>query len=528
MAKAPGPGRTSLTLQQKVEVIRLSENAKKSSRQLAADFGVGRTQIQSILKHKREHLEDFENNAPSTKKRNVRQTGNEAVNKLVWEFFVDTRKRGLTACSGPMLQEAARKFAAELGVSEFKASNGWLESFKRRHNIVGGTVVGESASVSNATVEEWKDKLAQITRGYAPEDLYNMDETGLFFRATTTKTLCVKGEQCSGGKQSKERVTVMLCSNMAGDKEKPLLIGKSTNPRCFKNIKKSSLPVTYDNNKKAWMTSAIFADWIKTLDKKMKRQDRKIVLFMDNAPTHIGMDLSNIELKFFPPNTTSRLQPMDQGIIQAMKLKYRKLQLNRIVNELQENRDATGTDIAKKITVLDAIRWVDSAWKETGRDTIKRCFEKSGFTTSSPVAAVDTEPEVEDEATEMDSLAEELFGCSVEELATIDEDLATCDTTGRDWSLPASTILEQLEEEERDEDHDEDIEDSTDDSTDECAAKDFSTCVDMLKQIKGFCLKEGDGETHGMAHNLEDALYALWSRNRASRQTTMVEYFTKV
>ncbi|KAI8498725.1 hypothetical protein Bbelb_231780 [Branchiostoma belcheri] len=56
------------------------------------------------------------------------------------------------------------------------------------------------------------------------------------------------------------------------------------------------------------------------LDKKMARQGRKILLFMDNAPSHIDMGLRNIELKYqkFPPNTTSGLQPMDQGIIQTV------------------------------------------------------------------------------------------------------------------------------------------------------------------------------------------------------------------
>lgn len=64
-----------------------------------------------------------------------------------------------------------------------------------------------------------------------------MDETGLFYRLVTDKTLNFKGRKCQGGKQSKERITLALTANMDGsDKLTPLVIGKFRNPRCFKNV----------------------------------------------------------------------------------------------------------------------------------------------------------------------------------------------------------------------------------------------------------------------------------------------------
>jgi hypothetical protein len=79
-----------------------------------------------------------------------------------------------------------------------------------------------------------------------------MDESGLFSRDTSRKTLFVKGDDCAGGKRSKERVTLALCASMTGEKIKPLLIGKSRQPRCFKKIKPETLPVTYRYNKKTF------------------------------------------------------------------------------------------------------------------------------------------------------------------------------------------------------------------------------------------------------------------------------------
>jgi len=50
---------------------------------------------------------------------------------------------------------------------------------------------------------------------YPRENVFNMDETGLFYRLMTDKTLSFKGEKCGGGNLSKERLTVALCASMS-------------------------------------------------------------------------------------------------------------------------------------------------------------------------------------------------------------------------------------------------------------------------------------------------------------------------
>jgi hypothetical protein len=61
-----------------------------------------------------------------------------------------------------------------------------------------------------------------------------------------------KGEKCTTGKRSKERITLLVGSNMSGTEKVPLhVIGKSAKPLCFKNAR---IPVDY----KAWMTGKFF------------------------------------------------------------------------------------------------------------------------------------------------------------------------------------------------------------------------------------------------------------------------------
>ena len=104
--------------------------------------------------------------------------------------------------------------------------------------------------------------LTPLLERYSEDDIYNVDETGLFFKLLPDRTYTLKGESCHGGKLSKERVTLLLGSNMSGtDKIKPLVVGKSAKPRCFNRVDVGALPVIYKSNRTAWMTGQIFNEW---------------------------------------------------------------------------------------------------------------------------------------------------------------------------------------------------------------------------------------------------------------------------
>ena len=115
-------------------------------------------------------------------------------------------------------------------------------------------------------------------------------------------------------------------------------------------------------------------------NRKLIFEDRKVILFLDNATCHpesmIGK-FSQIKIVFLPKNTTSRLQPLDAGIIRNFKVKYRKRLVKYELSRIRE--DTSATQIVKGVDVIMAIRWLQEAWKEVTNLTIKNYFEKCGI-----------------------------------------------------------------------------------------------------------------------------------------------------
>ena len=186
----------------------------------------------------------------------------------------------------------------------------------------------DSGGVNTDVVRHWKeDELNGILQRYRPSEIYNADETGLFWKLLPDNSLGFSEKTYHMTKQPKTRITVLVGANMDGSDKLPLfVIGKSKRPRVFKNV---TVPVEYTTNEKAWMTRALFEDWIKKLDGRMRLEGRHIALLVDNCPAHPFIGMSNVELIFLPPNTTSVTQPIDASIIENLKFHYRFILANR-------------------------------------------------------------------------------------------------------------------------------------------------------------------------------------------------------
>ncbi|XP_066258255.1 tigger transposable element-derived protein 4-like [Euwallacea similis] len=326
-------------------------HAKRS--EICSEMGLSKSTVATIWKNKETILKTFESGQHSNVKK-IKKPNNYEVDQRLLKWF-SQQKNNNAIVSGAILQSKAEDFASKVsGNQEPKFNRSWIERFKRRHNITSGRIAGESTSVDMNIVDDWlQNKWPIIRSNFKDEDIFNGDETGLFFKLTPDRTLKFKGQTCEGGKLSKERITIFVVANLTGsEKRKLLVIGKSKNPRCFKNI--VQLPVTYKSNKRAWMNSEIFINALREWDEELRRKKRKIILLVDNCPAHPDVkNLMWITLVFMPPNTSSKLQPMDQGVIHSLKSHYRRLLLSEMISCMDSDDNAIIASVSSASDTYD-------------------------------------------------------------------------------------------------------------------------------------------------------------------------------
>ena len=199
------------------------------------------------------------------------------------------------------------------------------------------------------------------------------------------KTLAARHEKgAKGMKKQKERVTLMACANASGSHKLPLtFIHKYQKPHCFKHVNVNALPVKYYAQRNAWMNVEIFIKWFETefvpeVRKHLKNRglEPKAILLLDNAPSHpdegrLISDDKKITAMFLPANTTSLIQPMDQGVL---KRRYRKSLLRKLLMADDENQSMIA--FVKSLNIKDVIYMIGNAWEDVPSTTVCKSWFK--------------------------------------------------------------------------------------------------------------------------------------------------------
>lgn len=264
----------------------------------------------------------------------------------------------------------------------FTASKGWFENFKKRHSICSLKFHGEAASADTDAAEKFKleYEVKVIAGRYSQDQQYNMDETGLTWKQMPGRTFVSRQKKMKRGRKiAKQRITIVFCSNLPGSHMlKPLIIHTSLRPRAFR--KKSTSPEKegfhWCANRKAWMTKERFSIWFNEIfvpetraHMKQLNQAFNVLLLFDNAPGHPKeLTHPNVGVVYLPPNVTSLIQPLDQGIIAAFKKAYIRYSMGHIIEEMERldlNRagsdsGSTNSDSDNDTTQTDTVA---VAWK---------------------------------------------------------------------------------------------------------------------------------------------------------------------
>jgi hypothetical protein len=188
---------------------------------MCREFGLVNSTVQTIWRNRDKIVSAFEQNGSRIER--LRKPERSDVDEALLKLFKQQRSENVPV-SSPLLMARAEELAELLSGEEFVCSAGWIDRFKQRH-ISCGKVSGEAKAVNCETTAEWLSTVwPKMREGYPDSGIFNADETGLFFRLFSERTLKFLGEKCVVGKLSKDHVTVLVCANAYGTKKRKLFV----------------------------------------------------------------------------------------------------------------------------------------------------------------------------------------------------------------------------------------------------------------------------------------------------------------
>ncbi|KAL4149360.1 hypothetical protein QTP88_003322 [Uroleucon formosanum] len=192
------------------KIIEAVESGKKKN-DVADSFQIPSSTLSTTLKQKDTIFNTTD--AESNRKKN-RQSEFSRLEQCLYTWFNQVKHQNIPV-SGILVKEKAKSFAEMLGISNFTTSYDWLFNFKKRHNLVFRKICGESASVDEGICDDWKAKLQDLLCEYDPKNVFNADETGLFFKCLPDRTLTYKNEKCHGDNNDFPKVTILTAITMS-------------------------------------------------------------------------------------------------------------------------------------------------------------------------------------------------------------------------------------------------------------------------------------------------------------------------
>lgn len=266
--------RKSISIETKIKILE-EVDCGKEKKSIANSFQLPLSTLSTIISNRDKIFEKVAQGKVKPHSKRLKKAKHENLEDEVSEWFNKVRSNNIPV-TGSVIQEKVRSLAASKGISEFKASNGWLWGFQKRSGLTSQFTCGEASKVDETAANYWLTLFEEVKKKFSPADIFNMDESGIFFNLLPNRTLSYKGEKCHGGSRSKERLTAVFVCNSDGSVKFPAwVIGKSSNPRCLKGLDRKKLPCHYSNQANAWIDGKAFRKWLLEFNSNMAKKKSK-------------------------------------------------------------------------------------------------------------------------------------------------------------------------------------------------------------------------------------------------------------
>ena len=182
--------RTAISIEKTIEIINDHEK-NIAPKELSLKYGYKASTICTILSNKDKIKAIYESSFVRPDQKRLKTTTYPEIDDAVELWYNNIKSNNI---NGPEIKVQAMKYATMLQNLEFKASNGWLDNFKKRHGLSFKTSCGEAGLVDMDVVRRWKDNV-----------LTNLlKDLALFYRALPEQTMHYKNMLCNNVKVSKD------------------------------------------------------------------------------------------------------------------------------------------------------------------------------------------------------------------------------------------------------------------------------------------------------------------------------------
>lgn len=376
--------------------------------------------ISRILSNKYKNLDDDHFNASQKRVKSAHYPSLEAA--IASTVFLYNERH--IVVTGDVIKDIARQLWTKMPCFFEKEmptfSNGWLEGFKARFKIHQYINHGDAASVRIQDCLPRIRELRAIIARYELYDVFNWDESALFWRMVPNRTLA--NQRRPGRKLQKVRLTLNFCCNADGTEKVDLVfVDTAKEPVSFHGKNIENFPMRWWHQTSAWMDTKLSKKFIIFFWQQTYRRGRKVLLILDNLRAHTKAVkelkeenhrlFDSIRIEFLPENSTSTFQPLDQGIIQSFKLKYRAKWLKFYSWEARRDKDP-----CKEVTKYHVMRWACHAWQQVDGKVLASCWRRSQL--------LDIEAPIGEEASRVqDSVVEDTTKVDLEEVTALIQDI---------------------------------------------------------------------------------------------------------